>query len=80
VQACRSLPDCGSDESHSELMKGIYYLRMIGELKHLSYEERLRELSLVSLEERRLWGGLKADFHFLKGAYTPDGGLDFYMV
>lgn len=31
---------------------------MIKELKHLSYQERLRELVFFSLEERRLWGDI----------------------
>ena len=47
--------------------------KMIEGLDHFSYEERLRQLSFLSLEKRRLQGDLTVAFLYLEGACKQKG-------
>ena len=54
--------------------------KMIQGMKHLFYEDRLRELGLFSLEKRRLQGNLMKVFQYLKEGYKKEGDRLFSRV
>ena len=66
----------------SELLEQVQRrtTKMIRGLEHLSYEERVREGGVHSLEKRRLWGDDIAAFQYLEGVYKQEGEWLFTRV
>ena len=55
-------------------------MKMTKALEHLSYEEKLRELGLLSLEKRRLRGDLTNAYKYLKGGGKEDRATPFSVM
>lgn len=66
-----------------DLLEGVQRksMRMNQGLENISYEDRLKDLGLFSVEKKCLQGGLIVSFQYLKKVYKHEGNkpLTFYM-
>lgn len=65
-----AIPDTHIDWEKNSL-RATLKREVVGNKPASSYEERLRELGLFSLE-KWIWGDFIVAFHYLRGAYKGD--------